>query len=180
MRRSQEAALAALADRLSPLRFVVGGSALAALHGADIAVGDIDLMAPAPSLAGLTQAAGEWWQGEKIADVHPHLDSSWLAGLEVEGEAVEVMGGLAVVVGNVRWEMPLRPGGFADVLGRQIPLAAVGPWVVLYSLYRPPMVATLLPYLDPAEVERTRSEAPFPLDRDPDSWPSTLVGLASG
>lgn len=179
MRPSQEAALVALTERLPPVAFLVGGSALAALHGADVSVGDIDLVTSAESLDALAQAAGDWWRGHRGIGGHPHLESSWVGDLEVEGEKVEVMGGLALIVNNVRWEMPLRPGGFAAVLGRPIPLAPLGPWVVLYSLYRPAMTATLLPFLDAAEAERTRSEAPFPLGPDPSSWLSTLVELAS-
>ena len=148
MRRSQEAALAARSDRLAPVRFLVGGSALAALHGVDIAVGDIDLMGPASSVDDLRRVAGEWWRGRRVGGGHAHLETSWLAGLGVGGEPVEMMGGLAVVVGNERWEMPLRFGGFADVMGRQVPLAAIGPWVVLYALYRPSIVPALLPLLD--------------------------------
>jgi hypothetical protein len=179
MRPSQEAALAALADRLASVAFFVGGSALAALHGADIDVGDIDLMASAESLDALTQAAGDWWRGRRSGGGHPNLESSWLGDLEIEGEPVEVAGGLAVIAGDVRWELPQRPGGFTEVLGRPIPLAPVGPWVVLYSLYRPSMTAVLLPFLDAAEAARTRSEAPFPLGREPSSWPGTLAELAS-
>jgi hypothetical protein len=179
MRPSQEAALAALTDRLAPVPFLVGGSALAALHGADIAVGDIDLTTPAGSLEDLRRAAGDWWRGRRRGGGLPHLESTWLVGLELEGEKVDVMGGLAVIVGDVRWEMPLRFGGFAEVRGRPVPLGPLGPWVVLYSLYRPSTATALLPFLDRAEAERTRSEVPFPLEVDPASWMSTIAGLGS-
>ncbi|MEE8331452.1 MAG: hypothetical protein V3R84_06740 [Acidimicrobiia bacterium] len=158
MRPSQIAALAALTERFVDIPFLVGGSAMLALLGADVEPGDLDLVVAADSRDALEAAAGDWWQGAHVETGHPALRSVWLAHLDVHGEQVEVIGGLALVSNDIHWQVPMRSGGEVEVAGRTVRLAAVGPWVVLYTLYNPSRVAELLPYLTASERQKTLME----------------------
>jgi len=172
MRPSQQAALAAVAARLVDTPFVVGGSALLALLGAEVEPGDIDLVVDAGSRDTLESATGQWWRGSRVETDHPHLMSSWVADLDVDGEPVEVIGGLALRSQGVHWRVPMRRGETVEVMGQEIRLAAVGHWVVLYSLCRPSRAVELLPFLTPIEKQKTLMELPpgmgveWPLDSD--------------
>lgn len=149
-----------MVDRFSDLPSLVGGSTLLALLGADVEPADIDLVMAADSLPGLATAAGEWWRRSRVERGHPHLHSSWVADLEVGGEPVEVIGGLALESNGVRWEVPMRQGSVVEVAGKAVRLAAVGHWVVLYTLYRPGRAGELMPFLTPEEKQRTLMELP--------------------
>ncbi len=59
MRPSQIAALAALTERFVDIPFLVGGSAMLALLGADVEPGDLDLVVAADSRDALEAAAGD-------------------------------------------------------------------------------------------------------------------------
>lgn len=160
MRPSQLSALAAMADRFSHLPSLVGGSALLALLGVDLEPGDIDVVMATDSRDDLRRAAGQWWRGSRVDTSNPHWRSSWLADLEVDGEAVEVIGGLTAMVDGAEWKVPMRSGGAVEVAGRVVRLAAVGHWVVLYTLYRPSRVSELAPYLTDEEKQKTLMELP--------------------
>ena len=160
MRPSLEAALVALTDRFGDLRFAVGGSVLLALLGAEVEPGDIDLVVGADQLDEVRALSADWWVGISEDNDLPNINSVWLARLDVGGEPVEVMGGLALVRDGVRWALPMRSGGFSEVSGRQIPLAPVGQWVALYALYRPARAVELAEFLSAEERERTTSELP--------------------
>lgn len=170
MRSSQEAALAAVAERLEEIPFLVGGSALLALLGADVEPGDIDLVVAGASRDALEAAAGDWWRGTRVETGHPVFRSAWLADLDLDGEPVEVVGGLAVVANGVPWEVPLRSGGSVEVAGRRVRLAAVGHWVVLYTLYNPGRAVELLPFLTDSEKQKTLMELEQGMGVE---WPQT-------
>lgn len=170
MRSSQEAALAAVAERFANIPFLVGGSALLAFLGADVEPGDVDLVVAADSRDAIEAAAGDWWQGTRVETGHPALRSAWLADLDVDGEPVEVVGGLTVVANGVPWEVPMRSGGVAEVAGRTVRLAAVGHWVVLYSLYNPSRAVELLPFVTASEKKKTLMELEQGMGVE---WPQT-------
>jgi len=168
MRATQEEALVAIVDRFVAVPFVVGGSSLLALLGGNVEVGDIDLVVGSDRLDLVQALAGDWWAGIVTPDDHPHVHSQWLAALDVGGEPIEIMGGLALVVDGVRWELPPRSSGMIELRGRSVPLAPIGPWVALYSVYQPSRALELAAFLSPQEQQRTARELPpgFGID-----WP---------
>jgi hypothetical protein len=160
MRPRLRQALLVIAEGLADIPYRVGGSAMLALLGDDVPVGDIDIMVGAGDRQRVIDGCSAWVVGERTAGCHPLLASRWLLDLEVIGEEVEVMGGLAVRIGTSVWELPMRPGPVVEVEGVGIPLAAVGPWVVLYSVYKPERARRLSRWLSAEERDTVGSELP--------------------
>ncbi len=168
IRPAQERALVALARRFRPngVPFQVGGGCLLVGLGLDVDAGDIDLVVPSGELASVQRAAGKWWRGPVDAEPVGRglFRSAGLARLEVEGEPVDVIAGLAALIGGTLWRVPFRPGPEWNLGGVQIPLAPPGQWLVLYRVYRPERARLLAGAVDVAELERTRSELPPGMD----------------
>jgi hypothetical protein len=172
MRPGQRAALVAVADRFADIPFRVGGSCMLALLGEDVAVGDIDIMVDDADEDRVMAAVAGWVHRVVAGGSHPHVVSRWLIDAEVTGEAVEVMGGLALRSDGAEWRLPMRMGPTVDVEGRVVPLAAIGPWVALYTLYKPARAEALARWLTDDEVSLTASEVPPGLGIE---WPPATL-----
>jgi hypothetical protein len=125
----QLAALRAVVDRLdAPV--LLGGSGLLCALGADVEVGDIDLVTRPEDRAAVE--ALPWWRATTTAPAGI-MRSAWKATLDVDGVEVDVIGGLAWEAGGRRFEMLFR----AEGSWHGVPLAPAGHWLALYEHYKP-------------------------------------------
>jgi hypothetical protein len=147
------AALEAVALRLhdAGVPFLLGGSALLAALGLDVTVRDLDLVARPEDRAAVEQAAGYWWQGTDTTPT-PLFRSPWKAELEVDGVAVDVLGGLAWTLadGGPVATMPFRAEGVRRWGRAEVPLAPAAHWLLLYERHRPERAAQLATIVSPA------------------------------
>jgi hypothetical protein len=141
----QAAALHAVASRLD-VPVLLGGSGLLHALGLDVRVGDIDLVARPGDRAAVE--ALPWWQAT-TTEPTPLMRSAWKAALDVDGVAVDVIGGLAWAQGDRVVEMPFRAEGEWE----GVPLAPAAHWLVLYERYKPDRAAQLAPLVTPAARE---------------------------
>jgi hypothetical protein len=138
------AALEAVALRLreAGIPFLLGGSGLLHALGADVDVGDLDLVLRPEDHDALRDAAGAWWRGS-TTEPTPLFRSAWKASLDVDGVEVEALGGLAWADGDRVARMPFRAEGTWRCGAAEVPLAPAGSWLELYRLYRPDRAAQL-------------------------------------
>jgi hypothetical protein len=138
------AALEAVARRLreAGIPFLLGGSALLHALGARVVVNDIDLVLRPEDRDRLRAAAGDWWRGI-TTEPTALFRSPWKATLEVDGVAVDALGGLAWASGERVVRMPFRAEGTWRCGEVDIPLAPAAAWLALYELYRPDRAAQL-------------------------------------
>jgi hypothetical protein len=140
------AALEAVALRLQAagVPFLLGGSALLAALGLDVTVRDIDLVARPEDRTAVERAAGGWWRRTDTAPT-PLFRSPWKAELDVDGVAVEVLGGLAWTLadGGPAAAMPFRADGVWRCGRAEVPLAPAAHWLLLYERHRPDRAAQL-------------------------------------
>jgi hypothetical protein len=141
----QAAALHAVVGRLG-VPVLLGGSGLLWALGLDVPVGDIDLVARPQDRAAVE--ALPWWT-YTTTEPTALMRSPWKAALDVEGEAVDVVGGLAWADGERVVAMPFRAEGEWE----GVPLAPAAHWLVLYERYKPDRAALLAPLVGPAARE---------------------------
>lgn len=158
MDADQRTALAAIAMRLerADVPFLLGGSGLLHALGLPVSVRDLDLMARPQDHDALREAAGDWWQGS-AHDLDERHRSDWLATLRVAGVAVEVMAGLAVVIGGEVVALPFRQGGMWSAEDVEVPLAAPEVWWLVYRGTKPGKAA-LLESVIPVETRQALLE----------------------
>jgi hypothetical protein len=146
----QVAALRAVAARLG-VPVLLGGSGLLHALGADVTVGDVDLVARPQDRAAVE--ALPWWRAT-TTEPTPLMRSAWKADLDVGGVTVEVLGGLAWADGDRVVEMPFRAEGEWEGVG----LAPAAHWLELYERYRPDRARVLAPLVSAEQRERARAE----------------------
>jgi hypothetical protein len=147
----QAAALHAVAGRLGEVPVLLGGSGLLWALGLDVTVGDIDLVARPEDRAPVE--ALPWWRST-TTEPTPLMRSAWKAVLDVDGVAVDVIGGLAWAEGDSVVEMPFRAEGEWE----GVPLAPAAHWLALYERYKPDRAAQLAPLVTPGARERALRE----------------------
>jgi hypothetical protein len=152
----QAAALGAVVARLD-VPVLLGGSGLLAALGLDVTVHDIDLVARAQDRAAIE--ALPWWRGT-TTEPTDLMRSPWKATLDVDGVAVDAIGGLAWVAGDRVVHMPFR----AEGSWRGVPLAPAAHWLLLYERYRPERAAQLEPLVGAAARAAALRELGLPAD----------------
>lgn len=135
----------------------LGGSALLAILGVPVDVGDLDVTVPAPALDAVRRACQPWVTDVSVGDAPAPWCSDWLATLDVEGTDVDVVGGFCVRAVAGRVPVPQDGGGAIELAGVTVPLADPAVWWWVYRHYRPAKAAQLaevVPAARLAEVER--------------------------
>jgi hypothetical protein len=156
---AQAAALAAVVARLdTPV--LLGGSGLLWALGLDVRVGDIDLVAQPEDRVAVE--ALPWWRGTTTAPTEL-MRSAWKAALDVDGVAVDVIGGLAWLEGDRVVAMPFR----AEGEWRGVRLGPAAHWLVLYERYKPERARVLATVVDDGARAAARREQGLEDFRDP-------------
>lgn len=150
MSPEQAAALHAVVARVD-VPVLLGGSGLLWALGLDVRVGDIDLVLRHGDRAAVE--ALPWWVGTTTEPVGM-MRSAWKAALDVDGVAVEALGGLAWADGDRVVEMPFRAEGEWE----GVRLAPAAHWLELYARYKPERAALLAPLVTPAAREEALRE----------------------
>jgi hypothetical protein len=132
----------ALRLRAAGIPFLLGGSGLLHALGADVEVGDVDLVLDPEDRDAVRAATAEWWRSETTGTTEL-FRSPWKADLDVGGVGVELLGGLAWWDGERVVEMPLDPAGTWRCGAADVPLASPEAWLALYRLYRPDRAALM-------------------------------------
>jgi hypothetical protein len=138
------AALETVAARLQAeaIDFLLGGSALLHALGVEVAVGDIDLVLRPGDRAAVE--ALPWWRATTTEPTEL-MRSAWKATLDVDGVAVDAIGGLAWREGERVVAMPFRAAGTWRCGAVDVPLAPAAHWLLLYERYKPERARQLAP-----------------------------------
>jgi hypothetical protein len=154
--------LAPALDRAS-VEWRLGGSALLAVVGIDVRVGDLDVTVPADALDEVLAACERWVVDTSVGDAPAPWCSDWLTTLSVDGAEVDVIGGFCVAGPAGRVAVPQDLGGHLDLDGIDVPLADPAVWWWVYRAYRPAkaaMLAEVVPEEQRAAVERRLGPSP--------------------
>jgi Fe-S cluster biogenesis protein NfuA len=151
-----ESALVEIASCLTQagIKFQVGGSVMLRLAGLDVAVGDIDIVVAAES----KRAVIDLFAGRRIEEPASRepwrtdwfIRTSW--STEQGDVQVDVMGGLAILVGGEIAELPLVGGDLVKVGSGEIPLARAAHWYHLYRVHDPRKAALVAGVLTDAAI----------------------------
>lgn len=138
-------ALQALAPALhaSGVEWRLGGSALLAVLGVPVDIGDLDVTVPGSALDAVRRACEPWFTGVSLGDAPAPWCSDWLATLHVEGTEVDVLGGFCVRTAAGRVPVPQDAGDELHLAGVTVPLADPAVWWWVYRHYRPAKAAQL-------------------------------------
>lgn len=123
--------------------FGVGGSALLALLGIPVTVGDLDVLVP----VGIDPPPLPWPAVDPGLPPGP-VASDWILRGRVLGVSVDLMSGLRVDTGSGVVEVPIDGGGVADVGGVEVALSSPRAWRELYRRHRPQRAELLEEWLD--------------------------------
>ena len=136
------------------VRFAIGGSTMLRLYGVAVAAGDVDVLVDATSRAAVERALP---QLELLSAVSDPWRSSWMlrgAVATAEGEvAVDVIGGLAMMIGGRLVSFPVRQAAFVDDDGLGVPVASPAEWYHLYSVYDPAKAAAIAAVVPREDIE---------------------------
>jgi len=147
-------ALAAVARDLAAagIECYVGGSAMLAIEGFDVAVGDLDIVVPAASRPQIEALFPEAEQLES----HEPWRSEWLMRAEwSDGEAavpLDLIGDLGLLIDGVVAAFPLV-GERVDIGdGASVVLAPLRHWYHLYRVHAPEKAAMIAEWLTDSEI----------------------------
>ncbi|HSR14341.1 MAG TPA: hypothetical protein VLL51_01215 [Gemmatimonadales bacterium] len=149
MTPEQRRALAAVADRISAYRHVLGGSAMLEAHGIPVEVGDLDLVMEPAARAVLDPPP---WASAGPVEAREPFCSEWIFRFEVGGVRVDCIGVMRIRCEGRVVELPLRSLGSIEVEGRRVPLADPADWYHLYRYYRADRAEAIAAVWDPAEL----------------------------
>lgn len=163
MRPSVRRALRTVAARLSAheVPFALGGSGLLWALGLASEVRDVDLMLEPADERRMLDATADW----RVRHTREGTElwaSDWFSQLEVDGVAVDAIGGMAFrhTAGVAR--LPLRAAGTIDVDGVSVPYADPALWWAVYRVYKPDRARLLERVLDPDETAAVAAELGLP------------------
>lgn len=128
--------------------YCIGGSVMMALHGFDVAVGDIDIVVDAS-------------MREAIEEILPHpaertaggiWRSEWVTRSKWEGVGVDVIGDLRVDIDGVVARFPVMVERWVAVGGIDVAVAPLRHWYHLYRMHRPDKAEMIAARLSDAEI----------------------------
>ncbi len=132
-------ALSDIATRLNEagVDYCIGGSAMLALNGFDVSVGDIDMVVH-PSARDLMESLlPSTREGESFEP----WKSVWLLTGEYNNDdgttGVDVIGGLSLMIDGIVASFPCNGSQTADVRGAPVVLASLAQWYHLYRVHAP-------------------------------------------
>ena len=123
--------------------FGVGGSALLALLGMPVTVGDLDVLVP----VGIDPPSLPWRAVDPGLPPGP-IASDWIRRGPVLGIPVDLISGLRVDTGSGVVEIPIDGGGVVDVGGVEVTLSSPRAWRELYRRHRTRRAELLEEWLD--------------------------------
>lgn len=131
-------ALATVARRLHAcgLPFTLGGSGLLWALALVDEVADIDLVLPAEQEPTLL-AATEQWRTSHSREGTSLWASAWLTNLEIQGVAVDCIGGMAFRHPDGVARLPVRAAGVVTIDDVEVPYADPALWWAVYRVYKP-------------------------------------------
>jgi hypothetical protein len=115
-------------------------------------VGDLDLVFPSADRHGLPAAIGDLVDAplDFGAPQEAGFSSDWRCLAAVEGQDLDLTGGLVLEVAGIAVRLPFRDGGRWDLDGVSIPLAPVEQWLLIYRVHDPGRSRLLGAAVDPA------------------------------
>lgn len=136
------------------VQYQVGGSAMLALHGFDVAVGDIDVV-----VAGSARDRVDAALVDLVIEIPVRREpwrTDWLIRAQLQMPdgpvGLDVMGGLALVIDGSVARFPLVVERHVSIDGWEIPLAPLAHWYHLYRVHNPEKAALIRKRLDDAAV----------------------------
>jgi hypothetical protein len=134
----------------------LGGSGLLFALGLVEQVRDLDLVFPSEARPALAEVllALTGTTPEFDADQEQGFMSDWRCQHEMDGQALDMSGGVALEVNGEVVRLPFQPGSVWDLDGTPIPLAPLERWVVIYRVNGSNRADLLAPLVDPAAWER--------------------------
>lgn len=149
-----KSALVELGGRLegAGVPYSLGGSGMLRLRGFDVPVGDLDIVvdelwrdAVESVLASPTEPSStEPWRSTWF------LRTDWPVG--DAPVAIDIIGGLALVIDDRTVTFPCQPSGHVDVDGLSVPLAPLRQWYHLYRIHDPAKAAMVAGHLSDDEI----------------------------
>jgi hypothetical protein len=154
MRRVLRRFAGALSER--GIEFQLGGSGLLFALGLLEEVGDLDIVFPPEA----GEALGPLL--EQLSGVPPRFDaeqergfvSAWRCRHELDGESLDLSGGVTLEIEGRRTVLPFRTGSSWDLDGEPIPLAPLEQWLMIYRHHNPERATLLEPLVDPESWHR--------------------------
>ena len=136
--------------------YVVGGSTMLRLSGIDVTVGDIDVVVAGSDRAAVDVAI------EGLIVEFPDRREPWRTEWLVRGTletpagsvALDVMGGLALIIDGKHIRFPLVVERRETVGGYEVPLACLAHWYHVYRVHNPDRAMLIRKHLDEATLER--------------------------
>lgn len=139
-------ALEDVAQRLSGVPFVLGGSAMMACRGIPVEVGDLDLLVKAETRLAVLERIPD---ATVSASDDVNYCSAWRLAFRACEMDVEAIGDFCFTDGIQRFAVPMIGSG--DVVAG-VELAAVAPWVVFYRTRNPVKAALLEPFTSTSAI----------------------------
>lgn len=144
--------------------FQLGGSGLLHAHGLVDRVGDLDLVSPGdarPAVgAVLTALSGRVPTFD--AEQEPGFVSDWRSRHELDGQPLDLSGGVAVTIEGRKVRLPFRRGATWDLDGRPIPLAPPEQWLLIYLVHGSDRAGLLAAMVDRAAWAALHRELDLP------------------
>jgi hypothetical protein len=136
--------------------FQLGGSGLLHVLGLVDRVGDLDLVFPSEARPALGEVLTRLTRSipEFDAVQEPGFVSDWRCRHDLDGQALDLSGGVAMVVDGRVVRLPFRPGALWDLGGVPIPLAPPEQWLLVYRVHGSNRAVLLAALVDPVAWQR--------------------------
>lgn len=148
--RGHVEALRQLAVALARVRWALGGSALMALSGLDVDVGDIDIMVDATAAPAVMEALPDFSSAGDVGGEPFH--SAWLMCGSRAGVDIDIIGDMAVRHSHGIEVYRTVQERTVHVDGTTVPLAPLEDWMHIYSVIAPVKARKIAGLLDLDQV----------------------------
>jgi hypothetical protein len=140
--------------------YQLGGSGLLFALGLLDRVGDLDIVFPSGARGEVAQVLRDLTGAEPRFDARqePGFVSDWRCRHELDGQPLDLSGGVAVLLDGREIELPFRAGGIWDLEGTTIPLAPSEQWLLIYLVHGSPRAELLAPHVDRSAWEGQRRD----------------------
>jgi hypothetical protein len=150
------------------VEWLLGGSALLAILGVDVAVHDLNVTVAADALEAVEAACRPWIQERHVGGAPSPWCSDWVVKAQTDAIEIDLIGGFRLLGPAGRTRVPQDLGEILNVDGIEVPLADPAVWWWVYRTYRPAKAAALARLIPP---ER-RNQVAARLDgKDPPATP---------